>query len=63
MAEYDGETVKLEAPGEKVDAGSTSQVSPTQDHKAEPAKDNINWPILGGIFGVAGFIIILLLLL
>ncbi len=59
-AEYDGEIVKLEAPGEK---RSTSQVSPTQDHKAEPAKDNINGPILGGIFGVAGLIIILLLLL
>lgn len=59
-AKYDGETVKLEAPGEK---RSTSQVPQTHEHKAEPAKDNINWPILGGIFGVAGAIIIVLLLL
>jgi len=59
-AEYDAEIVKLEAPGEK---RSTSQVPQTHDHKAEPVYSTINWPIIGGILGVAGFIIIVLLLL
>ena len=62
-AEYDGETVKLEAPRKKAGAGGASQISQTHDHKAEPVDGTINWLLVGGTFGVGGLITILLLLL